>query len=202
MFVFKKIVALLFFPLSICLEILILGLFFLWFTRKLKTGKIFVSIGVVFLTIISYGTFSNPLLRSLESKYSPITDVSGFQNIKWVAVLGGGHCSDPKLSVTDQLSHTSLVRLIEGIRIQRMLTKSKLILSGGGFFSSSSEAIAMAKLAIKLGIDNKKLIIESKSKDTKDQVNFIHNIIGNERFILFTLALHMAVRSMALFQSK
>jgi len=201
MFVFKKIVTPLFFPLSICLEILFLGLFFLWFTRKLKTGKIFVSIGVVFLIIISYGTFSNPLLRSLESKYSPITDVSAFQNIKWVAVLGGGHCSDPKLSVTDQLSSTSLVRLIEGIRIQRMLTKSKLILSGGGFFSSSSEASAMAKLAIELGIDKKKLILESKSKDTKDQVNFIHNIIGNDKFILTTSASHMA-RSMALFQSK
>ena len=43
MFLFKKIVAPFFFPLSICLEILFLGLFLLWFTRRQKTGKIIVS---------------------------------------------------------------------------------------------------------------------------------------------------------------
>ena len=71
MFIFKKLVAPLFFPIPICLEILFLGLFFLWFTRRQKTGKIVVSIGVIFLTVISYSAISNMLLRPLESKYLP-----------------------------------------------------------------------------------------------------------------------------------
>jgi uncharacterized SAM-binding protein YcdF (DUF218 family) len=201
MFLFKKIVAPFFFPLSICLEILFLGLFFLWFTRRQKTGKIVVSIGVIFLAMISYSTFSNMLLRPLEYKYSPITDVSAFSNVKWVIVLSGGHSTDPKLSVTDQLSGASLVRLIEGIRLYRELSNSKLLLSGGSAFSSTSEADAMAKMALALGIDKNDLVLESKSKDTKDQAKFIHNIVGNDKFILVTSASHMA-RSMALFQSK
>jgi len=201
MFLFKKILAPFFFPLSICLEMLFLGLFLLWFTRRQKTGKIFVSTGVIFLTVISYNAFSNMLLRPLESKYSPITDVSTFSNVKWVVVLSGGHSTDPKLPVTDQLSGTSLVRLVEGIRLHRTLPNSKLLLSGGGAFSSTSEAGVMAKMATALGIDKNELVLESKSKDTKDQAAFIQKIIGNDRFILVTSASHLA-RSMALFQSK
>jgi len=201
MFLFKKILAPFFFPLSICLEILFSGLFFLWFTHKQKTGKIVISIGVILLTTISYDALSNMLLRPFESKYSPITDVSDFSNVRWVAILSGGHSTDPKLSVTDQLSSASLVRLIEGIRLFRKLSNSKLLLSGGCAFSSTSEAGEMAKMAMALGIDKNDLVLESKSKDTKDQASFIHNIIGNDKFILVTSASHMA-RSMALFQSK
>jgi len=201
MFLFKKIVAPFFFPLSVCLEMLLLGLFFLWFTRRQKTGKIVVSTGVIFLTLISYNAFSNMLLRPLESKYLPITDVSSFSNVKWVIVLSGGHSTDPKLSVTDQLSGTSLVRLIEGIRLYRTLSNGKLLLSGGSADSSISEASVMAEMATALGIEENDLVLESKSKDTKDQASFIHNIIGNDKFILVTSASHMP-RSMALFQSK
>lgn len=201
MFLSKKIVAPFFFPLSICLDILLIGLFILWFTRRQKTGKIIVSIGVILLTTISYDAVSDMLLRTLESKYPPITNVSAFSNVKWVVVLSGGHSTDPKLSVTDQLSGASLVRLVEGIRLYRELSNSKLLLSGGGVFSSTSEAGAMAKMAMALGIDKNDLVLESKSKDTKDQAAFIQKIIGKDRFILVTSASHMA-RSMALFQSK
>jgi len=201
MFIFKKLVAPLFFPISICLEVLLIGLFFLWFTRRQKIGRTIVSLGTIFLVMISHETIANVLLRPLEYKYSTITDISAFSNVKWVAVLSGGLSADPILSVTDQLSRASLIRLVEGIRIHRKLANSKLILSGGDVFSSMSEAKIMEKLAIELGTDKKKLVLESKSRDTKDQVGFIHDIIGNDKFILVTSASHMA-RSMALFQSK
>jgi len=59
----------------------------------------------------------------------------------------------------------------------------------------------MAKMAMALGSNKKELVLESESKDTKDQAALIKKIIGNDRFILVTSASHMA-RSMALFQSK
>lgn len=193
MFLFKKIVAPFFFPLSICLEILFLGLLFLWFTRRQKTGKIVVSIGVILLTMISYVGISNILLRPLESRYLPITDTSAFQNIKWVVVLSGGHSTDSKFSVTDQLSGTSLVRNIEGIRLHKKLSNNKLLLSGGSAYGSVSEASVIAEMATELGTGKKKFFLESDSKDTKDQASYIHNIIGNDKFILVTSASHMAL---------
>ena len=201
MFLVKKIVAPFFFPLSICLEILFLGLFLIWFTRRQKAGKIIVSLGTIFLFLIGYGTFSNILLGSLESIYPPVTDVSALTNVNWVVVLGGGSSSNPKLPLTDNLSTASLVRLVEGIRIHRKLSKNKLILSGGSTHNSASEASVMAKMAIELGIDDNDLVLESKSKDTKEQAQFIYDIIGKDRFILLTSASHM-FRSMALFRSK
>ena len=53
MFLFKKIVAPLFFPVPLCLEILLLGLLLLWFTRKQKAGKIIVSIGVGLIILVT-----------------------------------------------------------------------------------------------------------------------------------------------------
>jgi len=199
MFMFKKIVAPFFFPLSICLEILWFGLFLLWFTRKQKTGRVTVSIGVIVLTIFSYSVASEMLLRPLEYKYPPITDISAFSDTRWVVVLSGGHTPDVHLPITGRLSDASLVRLVEGVRIHKKLPKSKLILSGGSVFSQVAEAKAMADVAVILGSDTENLVLESESKDTKDQARFIQNIIGDDRFVLVTSASHIS-RSMALFQ--
>ena len=150
---------------------------------------------------ISYDTVSNMFLRPVESKYLPITNTSAFKDVKWVVVLGGGHFSDPKLAITDQLTDASLVRLVEGIRIHKKISNSTLVLSGGSVFDSTSDASAMAKMATALGIDKREIILESESKDTKDQARFIQNIIGDNRFILVTSASHMP-RSVALFKAK
>jgi uncharacterized SAM-binding protein YcdF (DUF218 family) len=91
MFLFKKIVAPLFFPVPLCLEILLLGLILLWFTKKQKAGKIIVSIGVGLAIIFSYGTVLNILLRSLENKYPPLINFQEVDDVEWVVVLGGGH---------------------------------------------------------------------------------------------------------------
>ncbi len=201
MFLFKKIVAPLFFPLSLCLEILIVGIFLLWFTRRQKTGKIIVTVGVIFFVALSYGAASEILLRPLEYKYPPMTGVSTILDIKWVVVLSGGHTPDAQLPITGQLSDASLVRLVEGVQIHRKLPKSKLVLSGGGVFSEVTEAKVMMDVAIALGMNAKDLVLESESKDTKDQARLIHKIVGDSRFILVTSASHMP-RSMALFLKK
>jgi uncharacterized SAM-binding protein YcdF (DUF218 family) len=201
MFLFKKIVAPLFFPLSICLEILLVGVFLIWFTRRQKTGKIIVSIGVVVFAALSYGVAAEMLLRPLEYKYPPMTDVSSVLDIEWVVVLSGGSSSDAHLPITGQLSRASLVRLVEGIRIHRKLPESKLILSGGGAFNTVTEAKTMADVAVILGIDSKDILLESESKDTKDQARLIHKIVRDNRFVLVTSASHMP-RSMALFEKR
>jgi len=199
MFLLKKIVAPLFFPIPLILGILFLGLFLVWLTRRQKTGKIVVLIGIVFLGILSYGAISDPLLRPLEYQYPPLLSLENIQNIKWIVVLGGGHTSDPKLPITSQLSEASLIRLVEGIRIHNGLPKSKLILSGGSVFEKISNAQVLADVAIAIGVKKEDLILEDVSKDTEDEARLIQEIVGQEQFILVTSASHMP-RSMALFK--
>ena len=213
MFLLKKIVAPFFSPLSLCLEILLLGLFFLWFTSRQKTGKIVVSVGVLLLTVFSYGAISNTLLRPLEYKYAPLLSLEDMHHVKWVVVLGGGHTSDPQLPITSQLSDASTARLIEGIRLHNMLPESKIILSGGGSFGPQITQITqilkmgdpvpnakiMADVALSIGINKEDLVLESVSKDTKDEAMLIQKIVGKDRFVLVTSASHMP-RSVALFK--
>jgi uncharacterized SAM-binding protein YcdF (DUF218 family) len=199
MFLFKKIVAPLFSSVPFILGILLLGLFLIWLTRKQKTGKVVVLIGIIFLGTLSYDVVSNKLLRPLEYKYPPLLSLQNIRNVKWIVVLGSGHTSDPKLPITSQISSASLVRLVEGIRIHNELPKSKLILSGGSVFEKISNAQVLAEVAIAIGVKKEDLILEDTSKDTEDEARLIQKIVGQERFILVTSASHMP-RSIALFR--
>jgi uncharacterized SAM-binding protein YcdF (DUF218 family) len=200
MFLLKKIVAPLFFPVTLALGILLLGLFLLSLTRRQKAGKIVVLIGIIFLGMVSYNAVSDKLLQPLEYQYPPLLSLENIRNIKWIVVLGGGHTSDPKLPITSQLSEASLIRLVEGIRIHNGLPKSKLILSGGSVFEKISDAQVLADVAIAIGVKKEDLILEDVSKDTEDEARLIQQIVGQEQFILVTSASHMP-RSIALFKS-
>jgi uncharacterized SAM-binding protein YcdF (DUF218 family) len=207
MFILKKIIAQLFFPGPLCLEILIAGLLLLLFTRKQKAGKILLSIGVILFTLLSYPALSNIFLRRLEYQYPPLitTAASDFvpgevvPQVRWIVVLGGGHISDPKIPITSQLSGASLVRLIEAIRLHNQIPGSKLILSEGKVFDSVPGAETMAEVAKAVGVKQEDLILESESKDTIDEARIIKSIVGNDKFILVTSASHMP-RSMGMFK--
>ncbi len=199
MFLLKKIIVPLFSPLSLCLECLFVGMFLLWFTRRQRVGKIMVCLGLILLALFSYAPLPDIALESLECRYAPLADVSQCSDIKWVVVLGGGHNSDPELPATSQLSESSLSRLVEGIRIHRLLPESRLILSGGAVFDPVSEAEVMARAAEATGVGGDKIILEGLSRDTGDQARLIHEIVGDEEFILVTSASHMP-RSMELFR--
>jgi len=199
MFLLKKIVGPFFFPLFLCLEILIVGVILLWFTRKKRAGRIIVSVGVGLLVLFSYGGVPDMLLRPLEYKFPPLLESKDIPNVKWIVVLGGGHTSDPRIPIGSQLWSSSLFRLVEGIRLHRSLPGSKLILSGGALFDPIPEAEVLAKVAMSLGVDREKLVLESVAKDTEQEARLIQKIVRKDPFILVTSASHMP-RSVALFR--
>lgn len=201
MFLVKKIVGPFFFPVPLCLEILLLGLFFLWFTRRQKAGKIVVSIGVALLAALSYGAVSNILMRPLEYKYPSLLELENVSGVKWVVVLGGSHTSDRRVPVTSQLSSETIARLVEGIRLHNVLPESKLLLSGGSIYDPMPNAEVMGEVALALGVERHDLVLESISKDTKDEAILIQEIVKNDRFVLVTTASHMP-RSVALFEKR
>ena len=72
MFSLKKFLAPLFSPLSICVELMAFGLVLLLFSRKQKTGKFCVVLGMVVLVMCSYEGVSGRILRTLETQYPPL----------------------------------------------------------------------------------------------------------------------------------
>ncbi len=201
MFLFKKIAGPFFFPLSLCLEVFIVGLILLWFTKKKRAGKIVVTAGVALIALLSYGPLPTWLLQPLEYKYPPLLKTDDLPRVKWIVVLGGGHTSDPQIPISSQISDASLFRLVEGIRLHKSFPGSKLILSGGVLYDPSSDAQSMSEVAEALGVDRQNVLLELRSKDTEDQARLIHQIVGNDPFVLVTSASHMP-RSMALFHKQ
>ncbi|MEW6378906.1 MAG: envelope biogenesis factor ElyC [bacterium] len=204
LFILKKIISQLLFPVFLILELSLIGLFLLWFTRRQRAGKILVTIGLLLMLVLSFGGVSNRLLKPLERKYEPYklgsSSPSGSgQPIKFIVVLGSGHYSDPNIPITSQLDEDALVRLVEGIRIYRKHAGSKLILSGGQLFDPVSHAQVLADVAQELGVSERDIILESQSKDTWDEAMLIKPIVRQDRFILVTSASHMP-RSMAMFK--
>ena len=74
-----------------------------------------------------------------------------------------------------------------------------MVLSGGGAFDPVPNARIMADLAFTVGVKKEDMILESLSKDTKDEARLIQKILGGDRFVLVTSASHMP-RSIPLFK--
>src|SRR2546430_196102 len=109
MFLLKKIIAPLFFPVSLSAELLLIGLVLLWFTKKTRAGKIFVTAGTLLLLVSGYGFISDRLVLPLEHHYPALLNVQTVtMPVKWIVVLGGGHTSDPNVPTTSQISNPSL----------------------------------------------------------------------------------------------
>ena len=201
MFVLKKIVTLLLMPMSFCLGVLGVGILLLWMRRRIGAAKIVLTLGVLILTALSFSAVADPLIKPLELWYPPLLDTSTLKDVKWVVVLGGGHTFNPTLPPNAQIGNSSLARLVEGIRIHRELPGSKLLLSGGAVFDPVPEAETMAAVARMLGVSPDDMVLESQSKDTGQQSQFVQAIIRNDRCVLVTSAVHMP-RAMLLFEQQ
>jgi uncharacterized SAM-binding protein YcdF (DUF218 family) len=206
MFSLKKFVAPFFSPLSICIEMMILGLVLLMLSQKQKAGKVLIAMGIVFLVLCSYEGISGRILQTLESQYSQLDLGQGSGGgvtapIKWVVVLAGGVSGDPTLPIQLQISHHSRVRLMEGIRIHSLLPGSKIILTGGIGFDGPPEATTLSRVAQELGVAKSDMVLEVESRDTKDHPLYVRHLVNDDPFILVTSAFHMP-RAMKLFMKQ
>lgn len=208
MFILKKIMSHVISPVPLIIVLILAGLFYLWFTKKQVWGRLLVSVGFIILLLLSNTHMSDQIIGYLESNYRPhdiqmskeiYYDSADTDFIKYIVVLGGGHTTNPELPVSSQISESTMVRLVEGIRIYRKYLGSKLILSGGNVLDPVPNAVMMANLAQDLGVNKHDIIMESESADTKDEARLIKPIVSDEKFFLVTSAAHMP-RSMEMFK--
>jgi len=208
MFALKKLLSAGLQPWPLLLTVMTLGLVLLFFSKKQRAAKVMLTASLVLLAVFSIEPVARALVRPLEESYPPLlasatqasaTMPDGSPAPRWVVVLGGGHREDHTLAPSQQLSMPSLVRLAEGIRLQRLLPESKLVLSGGNNGVGTTEADVMAAAGASLGAPADRMVLEVQSWDTIDEVRALQALLGKERFALVTSATHMP-RSMAMFK--
>jgi Uncharacterized conserved protein len=96
------------------------------------------------------------------------------------------------------LGDASLKRLLEGVRLSRLLPQSRLVLSGGDYRGISPDAMIMQQVALDQGVVRDRIMLEAASWDTTDQARFLKDRLGQAPFYLVTSASHMP-RAMRMF---
>ena len=193
LWILKKIVSRLFFPLPVVMALLLLGVFWK------KKGRHVVLAAAVLLCLFSFAPFSQLLLRPLERPHAPVTAAGLNREVAWVVVLGGGARDEAWLTPEDRLGNEALKRLIEGVRLCRLLPEAHLVLSGGSFRDRTPEAVLMGDIALGQGISPERIILEADSLDTADQARYLNARIGERPFYLVTSASHMT-RALGMFK--
>src|SRR5450759_4715180 len=136
-------------PLTIFWLILLAGLFFYILQRK-RTGVVCGAFSIIWLAMITSPFLPDLLVRSLESSFPPLFEISQFsqKDSVYILVLGAGYADNKSLPPNDQLSSNSLLRLSEAIRLHRVLKTSHLVLRGTEPDKNVSESEVFMKTCI------------------------------------------------------
>jgi uncharacterized SAM-binding protein YcdF (DUF218 family) len=162
--------------------------------RSTRVGRFLLLLGLVLLYVLSLGPVANLLTYPLESRYPmPAPETLGQLDI--VAVLGGGIYSSGSLRPEPELSVYSYPRFFRGVRIFQQTQAGLLAFCGGpSEGSTESEAETMKTLALSLGLPAEKILVETQSRDTYENIaNLAHLLPADQgrRIGLVTSALHL-----------
>ena len=199
LFFIKKVITPFLLP-STLIFMLILLSFFLILLKK-KWGKILLGLALIFYYVFSISPVSHLLLKGLENKYSPLDDPPA--SVQYVVVLGGG-IRNPFSSLLPhhRLDTSSFIRVFEGVRLYKKIQDGYLIVSGRDWTIRSpidDGCVDMKKFSLLLGVEEDRIILECRSRDTFEEAQEVKKIIGEKPFLLVTSAYHMP-RAMNIFK--
>jgi len=195
----KKLISYFLLPFPLGLLLVIVGLLLLWLTARHKTGRALATAGAAVLLLSSWYPTSQWMLALLNRRPALLDPASA--GARWVVVLAAGYQTRTTVPATSRLNNATLERLIEGIRVYRKLPGSKLIMSGRGDSAGPSEAAVMQEAAEALGVPAADIAQEGESDDTPDEARLIRPMVGGDRIVLVTSAVHME-RSVRLFEKQ
>lgn len=198
MFWLKKSVSFWLMPLPFCLTLLAVGLWLTFTKRRVRLGQTLITVAVVLLLAFSNSAISTWMVRPLDTAYPPIPEfVAGtppppeIAACRYVVVLGGGHGDTPGLAAVNKLSTSAQGRLLEAVRILRVLPGARLVTCGRGVQGFPNHATILAEAAVSLGVDPAKIIRIETPRDTEEEAVELRRLIGDEPFALVTSAWHL-----------
>jgi uncharacterized SAM-binding protein YcdF (DUF218 family) len=198
-FIFLKILQRLILPPASILLLLFIG--FLLVRSRRNLGRLFITAGFLLLYGLSISPVSSALIAPLERGFRPV-------NVKlvkadFIVVLGGGTIDRSWLGLDPEPGEGSTQRVAAGVKLYRALHIPLLLTGGSGDLAQPhlSDADAMARTAMDLGVLEKDIIIENKSRNTLESARAVRGMLKGKRIILVTSAYHMK-RSVALFKKQ
>jgi uncharacterized SAM-binding protein YcdF (DUF218 family) len=192
---FKSIVAWLLSPFIIGVAIQSAGLLRLISGRHGRAAKVLLAAGTVVLLVGGLPVLAHDANRRRELVHEPfqITRLADPAKPALVVVLGGGFNPDPWLSPTSRLDSTVTARMIEGVRVFRMLPDARLYVSFAGDDGTPDEMRAtLRELAAILALDPARVHAFTGAESTADEARMTAAVRKQgERVIIVTSASHM-----------
>ena len=182
-FSLKKFISFFLEPFTFGFLLFLLAFIFLLF-NSYKKAKVTLFVGIVYLFLISSSLLSNLLMSPLENKYKNQENMD-ISKIEYILLLGGDFNA----------------RFDEVIRLSKELTDAKIITSGYEGSGIIPEAIEAKDRLISYGIDENRIIMQEKPKDTIEEAISIKKLLNDKPFILVTSASHMP-RAMEVFENQ
>ena len=200
MFLLRKAVDFLLAPLTLTVLALVLGAVMRSRAgaRAQRLGGRLIGGGIIALLCLSYGIPFDFVARGLENRYPAVAIPGDLTDVRWIAVLGAGTEARPELPVTAWPRESSIYRIAEGVRLHQALPGSRIVFSGYDSRGTMTSAAVGAALAKSLGVAAEAIVTEERPRTTGEEAARLKEIVGGERFLLVTSALHMP-RAMMLF---
>ena len=188
-FYLKKVGGALLLPPGILILLLIYSAVRLFKKGYVRAGIINTILATLTYTI-SIGPVADGLLRGLEGGLEIPEDPKG----DVIVVLGAGMVDGaPDFTGKGRPSREAIARIVTAVRLYRRLDLP-IIVSGGRIFTDESEAVLMGRFLRDLGVPEERIILESNSRDTRENALYTKEIcerMGFKRPILITSATHM-----------
>ena len=165
-----------------------------WFILALVFSIIkFYIFSFILIFVLLFNFLPYFLIKNLENEIQPF-DVKTFTRFFHILVLGGGHNPDSSSLLEHQLNNSSLRRVLEGVRLHRVNSNSKLIMSGESLkLGHPSQAEIQAHVAKTMGIDKDSIISISEPKNTEEEAFFykLNYESAKTPIVLVSKALHL-----------
>lgn len=200
-FIIAKLLWLIFDPFALILILGAIGIA-LCLSRWAQIGRSLCVATIAFLLIASLSPLGSLALRPLEDRFPPPAHL---QEPAGIIVLGGA--LDQELTFArKQPTLTALAaRLTTGVALALRFPEARLIFTGGdaGLVPRAmSEAVGVRELWLSLGVPEKRMTFEAKSRNTWENAIYTRALVDpkpGETWLLVTSAWHMP-RAMGIFR--
>jgi len=190
-FSLTKLLTLLISPLGMVVSLLLAAVFLLSAGRK-RTSSFLMCISLVLLWVSSTQVVAERILSSLERLYPPVS-LQEMPRADAIVLLGGvTRGRTPGNDLTDLGGGVD--RIIHAARLFKAAKAPLLVLSGGNEPGYRSEAEDMADILQLMDMPADKILLESKSRNTRQNALYCRDIFRRKRIrniLLVTSASHM-----------
>ncbi|UOD33855.1 YdcF family protein [Deferribacteraceae bacterium V6Fe1] len=194
-FVIKKVLSFSLLPPGLFVVLLLVAGVYLLLRKNKALGILLLCLSTS-IYLLSIEPVKDRLLLPLEDMYPTFTSNDNISK-SLIVVLGGGvYDRSPENGLKASVMPEPLKRLIYAYLLFKH-NNADILVSGGRVFKSSeilSEAEAMRDMLLELGVERDRVILDTKSLDTYENILNTKSIVQNndyDRVIIVTSAYHM-----------